>query len=104
MEANSRLVEHWNENADPKKLSKAAWVVLIGSICSYEYYCPEGATLSESLDDFVDKPTGKLVIGAIGLLTVAHLLNIFDFIGEDKDPFVRAFDLSKKILIKENIY
>jgi hypothetical protein len=77
-----------------KKIGYAAWGVLIAGTGAYEALCPQNATLSETLDDFVDRPIGKLVVGTIGAITVAHLINILP---HQIDPFSRAGELKDKI-------
>lgn len=67
--------------------STKAWGVLITGVAMYEALCPQNETLSEGLDDFVERPIGKLVVGAIGAITVAHLINVCP---ERIDPFTRA--------------
>ena len=64
--------------------STKAWAALIAGTALYEALCPVGETLSEGLDDFCDKPIGKVVVGAIGAVTVAHLINVMP---ERIDPY-----------------
>ena len=76
------------------RTSTKAWGVLIAGTAAYEALCPMGETLSEGLDDFVDRPIGKLVVGAIGAITVAHLINVCP---ESIDPFTQAGKIKDNI-------
>lgn len=66
--------------------SKAAWVGLAAGVAAYDILCPEGETMSEQYDRWLDNPRAKyLAIGAVAV-TAAHLLNV---IPEQYDPFTR---------------
>lgn len=75
--------------------STRAWIVLGVGTMTYEALCPMGETLSEGLDSFVDKPHGKLVVGAIGAVTVAHLINVLP---ERIDPFTKLGNIKERFL------
>lgn len=77
------------------RTSTKAWAVLLTGTALYEALCPLGETLSEGLDDFVDRPVGKAVIGAIGIITVAHLCNTLP---EQVDPFSKLGGFKERIM------
>lgn len=77
--------------------SNYAWAGLAAGIIIYEYYCPDGETLSEGFDRFLKHPVGKLAaIGSVALVG-AHLLNIYEhFDLEQLDPIHRLADTFRK--------
>lgn len=66
--------------------STIAWGVLAAGVAAYDIYSPEGETLSERVDDWLENPISKAVaISAIGV-TALHLANVLP---EKIDPFHR---------------
>ena len=70
--------------------STVAWGVLAGGVAAYDYFCPTGETMSERMDDWLDKPISRAVaVGAVAV-TSAHLLN---YLPQRVDPFHRLTTL-----------
>lgn len=70
--------------------STLAWGVLAAGVAAYDIASPPGETLSERVDDWLEKPMPRvLALGAIGV-TAAHLAN---FLPERYDPFHRLTTL-----------
>ena len=66
-----------------------AWLVLVAGVILYDALCPEGQTLSEGVDHFLEKhPVATM--GAIAI-TAAHLSNL---IPERYDPIHRLVEFS----------
>ncbi|MBH1979934.1 hypothetical protein I8H89_00260 [Candidatus Saccharibacteria bacterium] len=66
--------------------SSVAWGVLAAGVAAYDVLSPPGETLSERVDDWLEKPLSRsLAIGAIGV-TALHLANALP---QRFDPFHR---------------
>ena len=57
-----------------QKASTLAWGALAAGVIAYDVLCPEGETLSEGYDHFLEK-NKLLALGAIAI-TAGHLSNI----------------------------
>lgn len=72
--------------------STIAWGVLAGGVAAYEYFCPQGETLSENLDPHLETIRGKvLIMGAVGV-TALHLCNLLD---QRIDPYHRLTTMKR---------
>lgn len=72
--------------------STLAWATLVAGVTAYDYFCAPGDTMSERVDDWLEKPTTRvLALGAIGI-TAAHLANVLP---ERVDPFHRLTSLKR---------
>lgn len=76
------------------RTSTKAWIVLGAGVAAYEAFCPLGETLSEGIDNFVDRPIGKAIVGAIGAITVAHLCNVCP---EQIDIYTKLGNLKERV-------
>lgn len=63
-------------NFNKPRPSHVAWGVLGAGVLAYEVTCPQGETLSEGLDDLLEKSTTKAAIMAAVGVTALHLVNI----------------------------
>lgn len=72
--------------------STIAWGTVAAGIAAYDFMCPEGETMSERVDSWLENPrTRILAIGAVAI-TASHLLNLLP---ERIDPFHRLTELKK---------
>lgn len=72
-------------------MSHKAWCVLGGSVLIYDALAPEGETLSEGVDGWLEGPSRTVVALGTGLI-VMHLLNLLE---PKHDPVHWAFGLLK---------
>lgn len=63
------------------------WLGIAGSVAAYDVLCRPGETLSERMDDYMEKPLGKaLTVLAVGTVAL-HLTNILP---RQIDPLYQA--------------
>lgn len=74
---------------DKLETREKAWLALAGGVILYDVLCPEGQTLSEGVDHFLEEHK-LLTLGAIAI-TAGHLANI---IPQKIDPIHRLVELS----------
>ena len=77
-----------------EKAAGIAWVGLIVSVAAYDYYAPDGQTLSEGVDRALQKHP-LATTAAIGM-TAMHLMNIFEHLNiEHLDPIHQLANIAR---------
>lgn len=59
------------------RTSTKAWAALGGAVVVYDVFAPEGETLSEGFDSWLEGP-GKTFAAVSTVLVAMHLLNLLD--------------------------
>lgn len=78
-----------------EKAAGIAWGCLVAGVAAYDYYAPEGQTLSEGVDRALEKHP-IATAAAIGM-TAMHLLNIYEHLHiEHLDPIHQIANLARR--------